>query len=125
MMSANGADRLTWRVVRFNGQDGEAAYVDLDQIGAIADAPAPPGNLDVIRGAVICLKSGHTVRVKETADFVFGELHRYRCDAPPPAPRMKTGTEGPNHEPDVLPVTLSDAEIIGGPLPLKGKAGPP
>lgn len=127
-MSSEPVERLTWRMVRFNGREGGPAYVDLAEVAAVLDAPAadpgPAPELAVIRGAVICLKSGRAVFVKETAETVFDEVHRYRTAPPPAPPRMKTGTDGPNRDPaELAPVTLSDAgEEIGGPLPLKGRA---
>lgn len=114
-MTSSQIERLTWRMVRFNGLEGGPAYVDLAEVAAVLEAAAAAGGaepeLPVARGAVICLKSGRTVFVKETADTVFDEVHRHRTEAPPAPPRMKTGTDGPNRDPSELaPVTLSDAE---------------
>jgi len=88
--------RLTWRMVRFNAREGGPAYVDLAEVAAILEAREPAGTgpqpeLAVARGACISLKSGRTLFVKETADTVFDEVHRYRTQDEPAAPSKKMG----------------------------------
>lgn len=89
------ANRISWRMVRFNAIEGGPAYVDLAEVAAILDAPAPAAELAVARGAVLSLKSGRTVFVKETADTVFEEVHRYRTELEPSAPAKKLADAAP------------------------------
>lgn len=97
------SDRLTWRMVRFTALQGGPAYTDLAQIGAVLDTaePQPEGAeplLAVARGATIYLNSGARYYVRETADVVFTEIHRYRTESEPPRPGMKFGDTAPSPE---------------------------
>ncbi len=95
-------DRLTWRMVRFTGLRGGPAYCDLSQVAAILDTKEPHTDqgqapeLAVISGATIYLKSGAGFYVRETAEVVFEELHRYRTEIEQPPRSMKMGASAPS-----------------------------
>src|SRR5437870_4147043 len=86
-------ERLTWRMVKFTGLRGPA-YADLDHVAPLlatrephTDAVAP--ELDITIGATIHLTGGTAFYVRESADTVFAEIHRYRSEPEPKKPPMK------------------------------------
>jgi hypothetical protein len=85
-------ERLSWRMVRFTGWKGGPAYVDLAEVSGIVEVKPKAGDaweLDVVVGAQICMKGGQIIVVRDTADAVFGEVHRFRTEQEPPAPEHK------------------------------------
>lgn len=95
-------EKLSWRMVRFTGLRGGPAYCDLAQVAAILDTKEPHADqgaepqLAVARGATIYLQSGAGFYVRETAEVVFEEVHRYRTELQKPPPSMKMGASAPS-----------------------------
>lgn len=110
-------DRLTWRMVRFTALRGGPAYTDLGEVAAILDTKEPHAahdadapQLPVARGATIYLKSGAAFYVRETAETVFEEVHRYRTELEPAAPALyKYGASAPSERPGGEPPAESSA----------------
>jgi hypothetical protein len=108
-MAALMVDRLSWRMVKFSGLRGPV-YVDLAEVAAVMETKEPHTDkgeapeLPIARGATIYLKSGAGFYVRESADTVFEEVHRYRLELEPVKPPMKLSASAP-------------AEEVNGPMP--------
>ncbi len=99
-------ERFGWRMVKFTGLRGPA-YVDLGAIAAVMAAkephietPAP--ELDITFGATIFLTGGQAFYVRESADTVFADVHRFRTEQEPVPRPMKLSASAPAG--DVAPV---------------------